>query len=221
MFGTIEIGKSHKTADFTVTKKNGFYVYKRDKKTVELVAKKLELEIRPMMPTGLPEELTTLFLVKYNELVLGASEKTIIFLKIPIEVGVFFKGELIDRFGFVREDFELYGPVDGGRVVRAVNSNILENPDAHKDQKSAIIPLRIKNFSRKNMKSSQVLIDSNFLEIYYDKKRVATEMVKLDIRDAVSKVRYLNKAHFKGMTKITASKQTLKREEITDMRWDK
>ena len=56
--------------------------------------------------------------------------------------------------------------------------------------------------------------------MYYDDKKVATEMVKLDIRETSVRVRYLNKGYFKGMNKIKAKSQTLKREEITDMRWE-
>ncbi|MBR9689328.1 MAG: DUF432 domain-containing protein [Candidatus Altiarchaeota archaeon] len=218
MFGKLSIEKSHKNTHFSVEKKRGYFVYKRDKKTVKLVSKSLELEVRPLIPINLPDRITDTFMVRYSSLHIGPGESTIVFLKIPIEIGVFFQGESIDTFGFSKEEFVLYGPVDGGLVARNVRGEVIENPNEKGDGKSAIIPLRIKNYLKDAVKASRLLLNTKFLEVYYKDNLVATEMVKLDLH-GIPRVRYMNRNYFKGMTKIKAKKQVLKKEEVSKMEW--
>lgn len=220
VFGKLKVGKSHKGDHFSVKKKNGFYVYTRGDKEVQLVTDELELQVRPMAPVNLPDRITDMFIVDYPRLHVGPKKRIIEFLQLPIEVGVFFEGEPIDVFGFAKEEFVLYGPVDEGQVARRVDATVLEGDPAkgkHKwDGESAVLPLRIKNYTDELQKNSRLVLDSNFLELYYDKGRVAMEMIKLDLKET-PQVRYMNRNHFKGMRKIQAKGQVFKKEEVMEL----
>ena len=218
MFGKLEVSRSYKDG-FSVEKKRGYYLYRRGDKRVKLVAKKIELEVRPMPPINLPEKITDFFLVNYPKLHIAPGERIVVFLKVPIEVGVFFGGEPVDIFGHCREEFSIYGPVDGGTLARRIDGGVVEEP-VKWDGKSMIIPLRIKNYTGELKGASKLLLNGSYLDIYYGKKEVATEMVKLDIRKVASpRVRYLNKSYFKGLTRVRAKGQIFKKEETIEMGW--
>ena len=217
MFGKHKIEKSFNNEEISVEKRRGYYSYKRGPKRRKLVSKNLELEIRPMAPVNLPERVTNFFMVNYPKLHIGAGQRIVVLIKVPLEVGVFFERELIDVFGYSKEEFVLYGHVDGGKVARRVDGEVVEEP-VKWDAGSMVIPLRIKNYTSELMKASKLLLDSSYLDVYYDGKRVTTEMVKLDLRKIASpRVRYLNRSHFKGMTRVRAKGQALKKEETIEM----
>jgi hypothetical protein len=217
VFGRHEIAKSFSKGGISVEKRRGYYVYKRDGRKTKLVSDRLELEIRPMAPINLPERVTNFFMVDYPKLLIGAKQRIVGLIKVPLEVGVFFEREPIDVFGYSKEEFVLYGHVDGGTVARRVDGEVVDEPIKW-DQESMIIPLRIKNYTDELAKASRLLLDSSYLDVYYDDKRVATEMVKLDVRKLASpRVRYMNRSHFKGMKRVTAKGQVLKKEETIEM----
>lgn len=217
MFGPLKVRSSFKNDHFTVKKGKDFYIYKRGKKEVKIAAKSLELEILPLPPVNLPEKITEFFSVAFPKIHLGPKGKIVTFLRVPLEVGVFLESEAIDVFGFGKEEFSLYGPVDGGIITRQVQGEETE-PTARGDGESLVIPLRIKNYTGEVRRVSKLILDTKFLDIYYRRNRAATEMVKLDIME-VPRVRYLNKNYFKGMEKRKAQRQILKKEDIVEMRW--
>jgi hypothetical protein len=216
VFGKLRVDRSHRGDRFSVRKKGDLYVYRRGDREVKLVTDSLELFVRPMPPVNLPDRITDMFIVDYPELHVGPDKRIIEFLKVPIEVAVLFRGEPIDVFGFAREEFVLYGQVDEGRVARRVDAEVVE-PDRLKwDGESGVIPLRIKNYTKAPVRNSRLVLDSTFLETYYDGERVAFEMVKLDFRET-PRVRYMNRNHFKGMHKIEAKGQAFKKEEVMEL----
>lgn len=217
MFGQLKVKKSFKGEHFSVSKGKDFCKYKRGKKEVKIVGKNLTLEILPLAPVHLPEKITEFFSVSFPKIHMSPRGKVIVFLKVPMEVGVFLEGEPIDIFGFEKEEFSLYGPVDGGIITRQVAGEEVSDK-IQGDGKSLIIPLRIKNYTGELKTVSKLILDTKFLDIYYKKKQAATEMVKLDIRE-VPRVRYLNKNYFKGMEKRRAKRQILKKEDIVEMKW--
>lgn len=217
MFGQLKVRNSFKCEQFSVKKGKDFYKYKRGKKEVKIAGKSLVLNILPLAPVNLPEKITEFFSVSFPKIHISPRGKVIVFLKVPLEVGIFLEGELIDVFGFAKEEFSLYGPVDGGIITRQVEGE--EVSDKIKgDGESLIIPLRIKNYTGEVKTISKLILDTKFLDIYYKKKQVAVEMVKLDIRE-LPRVRYLNKSYFKGMEKKKAKRQILKKEDIVEMKW--
>ncbi len=223
MFGKQELGKSHKTKYFSITKKKDSFIYKRDQKIVQIVGKKINLNVLPLSPINLPNRLTNHFVVDFPEIYLSPEGKQIIFLSIPIEIGVFVNERLVDTFGFTKPEFTLYGPVKGGIISRIVKGEKVDETSTPKFG-YAIMPLRIKNYNTRVRRTSKILINSRYLDFYYGEKKsnkvekVSTEMIKLDIKGSI-KVRNMNKCFFKGMTKVKAKTQLLKKEESIDMRW--
>ena len=217
MFGKQELGKSYKTKYFSIKKKKGGFVYIRGQKKVQIVGNKINLNILPLSPINMPSKITNHFVIEFPEVYLSPEGKQILFLSIPIEIGVFVNERLIDTFGFIKQEFTLYGPVNGGIISRLIKGEAVTETAKPKFG-HAIMPLRIKNYTTKVRRTSKILINSRYLDFYYDKTRVATEMIKLDIKGSI-KVRNMNKSCFKGMTKVKAKTQLLKKEESIDMRW--
>ena len=217
VFGRLKLDKSYKTKYFSIQKKGSEFVYKRGKTVIQVVGKKINLGILPLAPVNKPNKITNHFIIEFPEVYLPPEGVQILFLKIPIEVGIFINERLVDTFGFEKPEFSLYGPVSGGIIARQVKGERVD--ENHKCKIGyAILPLRIKNYNKRVRRTSKLLINTTYLNFYYDKKRVATEMVKLDIR-GTTKVRNLNKNYFKGMNKVKAKTQLLKKEEQIDMRW--
>ncbi len=216
MFGRIDGPVKRK--EFSVIRSRGGFTYRRGDRQVRLVSKDIALDVLPLAPVNLPERITGHFIVNFDKIHIGPRERLVLFLKVPVEVGVFFGDERIDVFGFVKEEFSLYGPVDGGIVAREVAGEEVEEEKIKWDGRSAVIPLRIKNYTSSARHMSRVILNADYLEMYYDGKKAATEMVKLDLRE-VPRVRYVNKAYFKGLKKVEAKKQLLRKEEVEQMEW--
>lgn len=217
VFGALKVKTSHKGELFSIRKNRGGFTYTRGNKKIKVLGDSLELEVLPLAPVHLPEKITDFFSVNFPKLHVSPRGRAVVFLKVPLEIGVFLGGELIDVIGFAKEEFSLYGPVDGGIIVRQLEGEEVSEKERG-DGKSLVIPLRIKNYTNEVKKVSRVILDSRFFDIYYKGKKVVTEMVKLDLME-VPRVRYLNKNYFGKMNKKRAKRQILKKEDVTEMRW--
>ena len=216
-YGKFEVKKGKKTEIFEIEKEGGFFIYRRDGVEKKIVGE-FELEVLPLPPVNLPEKISPFFMVNFEPILMSGKSRTVIFLKIPCEIGVFVDGVLIDILG---KEFKyvLYGPPSGGWICKNIPSERVDKDEVKPSFGHLYIPLRIKNYTDSAFEVKRVLINAEYLDLYYKGALALTEMMKLDIRDGTLLVRYLNKSFIPNMHKVKAKRMLLKKEEAVEMRW--
>jgi|GEM_PF-6795364 len=206
---------------------NGFVEYSRGGKKVNVMGdlKQVESDLRilPRSPINLPERITDHYMINFPLTIIPPGGRQVIFIRLPLEVEVRYKGRALDFVGFDSPSFSLYGPVDGGILTRNIRGEIVTdssgNPPKNMDGRHMVMPLRIKNYTSQLHQINKVLINTRYMDLYYKGLQVATEKIKMDLTAKGVHVRYLNETHFKGLQKMSGESQLLKKEQKTDMEW--
>jgi len=211
--------RSRKTDLFEIEREKGAFVYRRGEKEIRIVTETLELEVLPLPPIHLPEKISPFFMVNFEPVVMGGKSRTIVFLKIPCEIGVFVDGMQIDVIGDEGLRYILYGPPSGGYICKNIPGERVDEKEMRPEMGFMYIPLRIKNYTPRAFRVGRILMNAEYLDIYYRGRLALTEMVKLDIMEDLLRVRYMNRSYIGGMKKVKAGRMLLRKEEEIEMRW--
>jgi hypothetical protein len=143
-------------------------VYRRDE--VEKVISKCKLLANPVEPVNLPKCITNLILIEFPTFILKPKESKTIFIKFPIEIGVFAidkSHKLIDIITFVNQKYTLYGDVKSGVVCRYHRSDLNFELPKVDPLKEGILKLKIENRCDDWVEMSRVVLNVRGMEIYY------------------------------------------------------
>ena len=90
------------------------------------------------------------------------------------------------------------------------------------DGKHIVVPLRIKNYTSKIREATRILINTDYMDLYYAEggKQVMSEKIKIDLTLRGVFVRHLNISHVKGLKKLAGESQIMKKEEKMKMEWE-
>lgn len=227
-FGPWKTSKFKKSFGMSLKKSGNFVQYSREAKQLNFIGdlKKIENKLRviPRSPVNLPERITEHYMIEFPKILILPNEHQVLFVKIPLEVEIRLEKNAVDTIGFTKPSFILYGPVDGGLIARRIIGEVIGENDFKKalDGKHMIIPLRIKNYTAKLREVTKILINTNYMDLYYEQGglQVFTEKIKMDLTFRGVFVRHLNSSHIKGLKKLSGSSQILKREEKLKMEWE-
>ena len=143
-------------------------VYRRGE--VEKVISKCRLLANPVEPVNLPRCITNFILIEFPTFILKSKESKIIFIKFPIEIGVFAidkSHKLIDIITFVNQKYTLYGDVKSGVVCRYHRSDLNFELPKVDPLKEGILKLKIENKYDDWVEISRVVLNVRGMEIYY------------------------------------------------------
>ncbi len=227
-FGPWKGSSFRKALGMSVRQIDGFVQYSRAGKKVNFVGTREEIEkqlkILPRSPVNLPEKITDYYMIEFPKTFVPPNGRQVIFVKIPLEVEVRFNDKKVDIIGFTKTSFILYGPVDGGIIARRIIGEVIDEKDIKKaaDGRHMVMPLRIKNYTSKIREVTRILINTNYMDLYYAEggRQVMTEKIKMDLTARGVYVRHLNASHVKGLKKLSGNSQLLKKEERMKMEWE-
>ena len=163
--------------------------------------------IEPVAPVFTPKRLTHFILVEFtNNVVLSPESSTSGYTRIPVDIAVFaVKGEeyrVIDVFSENKVKYALYGPKNEGVIARYYKSRFSHEVEGLEYFKEAIVPLEVINSHDKWVKFTQVLLDANMLNFYYEHSgKACTQKVKVEVTSDSSAVVEYSKEDVKGMYK--------------------
>ncbi len=138
----------------------------------KIVKEPVKSEIIPLYPVFVPSIITKYVMVKLTQsLILSHDSKTTIYVKIPVDIGVYTYGprekySLIDVFGVDKVKYALYGPVAEGLITRYYESKPyldMINPSLGE----AVAKLVIENRSDSLIELGRVVLDSQILKLHY------------------------------------------------------
>ena len=137
--------------------------------------------INPIEPVNLPENITSFLLIDFKRpAMIRPGDKKKIYLKFPIEMGVFVSDkfdryEVIDAFTFTKVKYTLYGSQTHGIICRHWESDIYTEEPPTDILYEGFIELDIANYSGHHMEITKAIFNAYGMKIYYGDKRIGTK----------------------------------------------
>jgi len=151
-------------------KRDGKIVYERE--NVKKILPECEIIVNPVEPINLPKNITRFLEIDFSPIVIKPNGVETIYLKFPIEIGVFAKDSdrmiVIDVFAFEKPKFTLYGDPKNGVVCRWFQSDVYYEIPEVDPSKHGVLKLVIKN-GKDWAEVGKVVLDCYAMKIYYDK----------------------------------------------------
>ncbi len=183
-------------------KQNTQWVYLREKQA-DKVEKRLLLEtgkirINPVEPLLQPKALTPYLMIVFEKnLYVAPGVNQIIFLKFPIDIGVYVViGNdycIIDSFSMVKTKFTLYGDAHTGAICKYWKSGIFDTLPEADPYQEGVIKLQIKNPTASWVTITRAVFNAEGMKVYFNDRLVSmiaemrlrnTEIAETDFADA-------------------------------------
>lgn len=127
--------------------------------------------INPVEPLNLPDVITEYLEIEFDMVFLEPYGKKTIYLKFPIEIGVFAaakKGiEVLDIFSFVKPKYSLYGTASEGLITRWTKSAIHTEIPVVDPSREGVVQLALDNNTKDWVDISRVVFEGVGMKIYY------------------------------------------------------
>ena len=189
--------------------KNGMYHYKRDivgwKHESNIATQTETFYLQPIEPLNLPDNVTDFIEIEFKEITIEPDGKAVVFLTIPIEIGVFLEAKngernLLDIVTFCHPKFSLYGAASRGVITRFHKSEVYAMPPSVDNYKEGLLRLEIENDTDEWATIGRVVIYQKGLVLYYDETTVCA-CAKMIIRSSdVADVVGISQPFREGMT---------------------
>ncbi|MBR5008967.1 MAG: DUF432 domain-containing protein, partial [Methanocorpusculum sp.] len=189
--------------------KNGMYNYKRDivgwKHESNIATQTGTFYLQPIEPLNLPDNVTDFIEIEFKEITIEPEGKAVVFLTIPIEIGVFLEAKngernLLDIVTFCHPKFSLYGAASRGVITRFHKSEVYAMPPSVDNYKEGLLRLEIENDTDEWATIGRVVIYQKGLVLYYDETTVCA-CAKMIIRSSdVADVVGISQPFREGMT---------------------
>ena len=162
--------------------KNGMYHYKRDivgwKHESNIATQTGIFYLQPIEPLNLPDNVTDFIEIEFKEITIEPNSTTVVFLTIPIEIGVFLEAKngernLLDIVTFCHPKFSLYGAASRGVITRFHKSEVYAMPPSVENYKEGLLRLEIENDTDEWATVGRVVIYQKGLNLYYDETAVS------------------------------------------------
>lgn len=191
-----------------IEEEGGFFTYHRrsdDGEVHKIIGgKQGKVLVSPVEPVHLPKEVTQFLEIRFTPLAIEPDSVQELYLKFPVEIGVFLKGkgeggDVIDIFGFTRPKYSLYGTSDEGIITRYYESPIYDRIPVCDPVREGVLSLTARNSSRGWMEVSRVVIDCSSLYLYYKDMVTLVGQMEIFSRD-IADVRIDDRPLVGGMT---------------------
>lgn len=142
-----------------------------------ILGKYKEILIQPVEPLTKPRNITPYLLIDFKHpFVIKAKTSRYIYLKFPIEIGVFLLSEKVyeklDTFTFLRPKYTLYGNPKRGDICRYFQSAVYTELPSADILREGVIHLKAVNKSPEWVEVSKVVFNAYGMKIYYDDKLI-------------------------------------------------
>lgn len=179
---TIPFNIKQEGISLSVEQEGEVYVYRR--KCLEEEVNKLILSdesrivIQPVEPCNVPKELSPNFLVEFERsLVVEPGIQRRVFLKFPVEIGVFISYgkdfELLDVFSKAKQKFTLYGDPRSGSICKYYRSEVYESSPSADPLLEGVLELRLENSDSKWIDVSKAVFNAYGMILFFSGELVS------------------------------------------------
>jgi hypothetical protein len=143
-----------------------------------LLTKSQKILINPIEPLHRPKEITPYLLIKpKNPIVVEPKTKKTIYLKFPIEIGIFISGgeefKALDILTIVKQKLTLYGEIRGGIICKFWESEVFDSIPTVDPLKEGVLELTINNTTARWHEITQPVFNAYGMKIYYGNNSVS------------------------------------------------
>ena len=180
MFGTYGLSTTLKEDDIEIIVegkgKKRRYFRRAGKDEIEKIifADGGNLVVCPVEPVNLPQDgVAEHLLIELNKpLIIEPGVKDTIFVKFPIEIGVFLVDkrdvELIDIFTRIKPKYTLYGPPESGIICKWWKSDIFDDKPSVKKLYEGILKVDISNKYYEWVELTKMVFDAYSMKVFYN-----------------------------------------------------
>ncbi|MCD6382872.1 MAG: DUF432 domain-containing protein [Thermoplasmata archaeon] len=196
----------------TVEKEDKGYLYRRVRGE-EVVEKRFfpskteEIQILPVEPVNLPGSLPDqLYISLEKPLLLPPGGSADVYLKFPVEIGVFLKGvkkkmELLDIFTLAKEKITFYGDFEKGHISRYYESDVYGKMPKVDPTVEGVLKLHARNKNENWVDIEKVVIPGVDMKIYYSQRLVSMVAKMSILKQSLARVEIKDTPLKKGMKK--------------------
>ena len=214
MYGEYELPTTIEANEISISivRDNNTFLYKREgfNETVEkkLIGQNGKIILNPIEPLNKPEQITQYLQIELDhDILVEPKSSQIIFLKFPIEIGVFVEAKKglsnVDIFTFVKQKYTLYGSNREGLICRYFLSSIYADIPKLDPLKEGIMELSINNVTSDWITLRRVVFQATDMKIYYSKDLVSMKASLHITSKSVGETKIKDKALFENMIKST------------------
>jgi len=170
----------------SVQKREAHLVYTRvclgEKVEKTLLVNDGKVLLNPVEPVNRPKPLTTYLLLSLEKvLVLAPKTARKIFLKFPVEIGVFLSNnrdlQVLDVFTLTSPKFTLYGDPRNGVLCRHWKSDIYFSPPPVDPFREGVMALAVENNSPDWVEITKAVFNAYGMKLFYNDRMVAMKGV--------------------------------------------
>ncbi len=180
----------------------------QDKLEKLILGKSKEILVHPNEPLMMPKHVTPYLLIKFEHpFVIKAKTSREIYIKFPIEIGVFLfsekEHEKLDTFTLVRPKFTLYGTPKRGHICRYFQSGIYPDMPSADMYREGVMQLKVVNKNSEWIEISQAVFNAYGMKIYYNDTLVCLN-AEFEIQNRTEgETGFIDSALHQGMKKAT------------------
>lgn len=212
MFGRHDIPFSLQSAELSLSIKReaGHYTYKREvgkeNKEKVILGDQKQILINPIEPLNTPKDISPYLDIEFKRtLTLEPALNRKIFIKFPIEIGVFLHkkkaSEILDIFSLTQPKFTLYGDPSNGVICKYWESDIFSSLPSLEDYHEGVIELSITNTSDEWQEVSKAIFNADGMKIYFNDQVVAMKAEMKVENQSTAETDFLDSPLEKGMNK--------------------
>lgn len=169
-----------------------------------LVSETARIIINPVEPVNLPKDVTDFLQVEFTPMVIEPGAARTVYLKFPVEIGVFLESEkgieVLDVFGTGTQKYTLYGPPTSGVIARWYRSAVYPEIPPVERFSEGIMEFSIQNASHEWAEVSSVVFDSVDMKIYYNDIVTTTATMRI-LSPAMAETDFIDAPLIPGMTR--------------------
>ena len=172
----------------------------------DISSDKSKILIHPVEPLNIPKEITSNFLIEFaNTLMVEPQGIEKIYLKFPIEIGIFVSGnndiEIIDILTFMPQKYALYGDSRNGVICKYWNSEIYSSvPDVNHLQEG-VMELIIRNRTNRWVEVTRAVFNAFGMKIYFNEDLVSMKANIKILGEEIAETYFINSPIKTGMKK--------------------
>jgi len=142
--------------------------------------------------------------VEFTPMVIEPGAARTVYLKFPVEIGVFLESEkgieVLDVFGTGTQKYTLYGPPTSGVIARWYRSAVYPEIPPVERFSEGIMEFSIQNASHEWAEVSSVVFDSVDMKIYYNDIVTTTATMRI-LSPAMAETDFIDAPLIPGMTR--------------------
>ena len=186
----------------------GGVLYKRECMDDEvedmLLSSSSKILINPVEPVNKPKKLTSHVLIEFEKPVfIEPHSKKTVFLKFPVEIGVFVHGkkdfQILDVLTLNKQKLTLYGDVISGVICKYWESEVYSTIPDTNPVYEGVIELNITNTTARWVEVTKAVFAAHGMKIYYSDDMVAMRANMRIMSKKVAEIDFVNSPLVKGM----------------------